>query len=147
MVSMRIFAKRPAPLCMGRSSSRGVAEPVNMNWPGSPPLLSHSNRAASQSFGTSCHSSMRRGVLPEMASAGSDSALRRFSKFRAGSVRSSFDAALVPAVVVFPHHLGPSMRTAPNIPSSSSSSPSTILGMYLADMKHCLSTARLTRFT
>ena len=126
MVSMRNLANLPAPLCIGRSLSRGVADPVNMNCPGSPPRLSHSNRAASQSFGTSCHSSISRGTSPATASAGSVSARKRFSKLRDGSMRRSLDAARVPAVVVFPHHFGPSMRTAPNIPSIWSSSFSII---------------------
>lgn len=127
MVSMHSLANLPAPLCIGRLSSRGVADPVNMNWPGSPPRLSHSNRAASQSFGTSCHSSISRGTSPETARAGSVSARKRFSKLRDGSMRRSLDAARVSAVVVFPHHFGPSMRTAPNMPSSWSSSFSIIL--------------------
>lgn len=115
MVSIRNLAIRPTPLCIGCFESCGVAEPVRINCPDSPCLASHSKRMASHSFGSSCHSSMSLGDGPAIACAGSIRANWRAEKFPAGSERDKDDLAKRLAVVVFPHHFGPRMRTAPKI--------------------------------
>ena len=120
-------ANRPIPECLVVSAA-GCAEPEKMNCP----LAWRSSmrcRATFHKLGANCHSSMRRGVSPSIASAGSVSARKRFSKFLAGSASNKLDAARCLAVVVFPHHYGPSISTAPKIPRKSSSSESMILRM------------------
>lgn len=107
IVSMRSLDIRPTPLCIGCAASRGVAEPVRINWPGSPPLASHSKRTASQMPGASCHSSTSLGTGPTIALAGSSSASCRAAKPPDGSDSESDDAANRLDVVVLPHHLGP----------------------------------------
>ena len=61
------------------SSFFTLLEPVRMNCPGTPPLLSHIVRTASQITGASCHSSIRRGVSPFRRSDGLEAAVARYS--------------------------------------------------------------------
>ena len=80
---IRSLAIRPAPLCR-MPLWLGVAEPVRMNCPFSA-TWSTLYRTASQMEGTSCHSSIRRGVSPSSTKAGDSSASWRFWKLLAGS--------------------------------------------------------------
>lgn len=61
IVRIRTFPMRPAPLCIPFLT--GVEDPVRMNCPRLP-RASTSLLTASQIVGTSCHSSMRCGVVP-----------------------------------------------------------------------------------
>ena len=108
--------KRPVPECVISFVSTGTAEPVRTNCPGSP-RWSTSKRMASQSVGASCHSSISLGTAPLSNRLGLNSDMAMFCAFFSGSSIYKMLAATCSAVVVFPHHLGPSIRTAP-FPSS-----------------------------
>ena len=108
--------KRPVPEWVICFVSAGAAEPVRINCPNSP-RWSTSKRIASQSFGASCHSSMRRGAEPFSRRLGFSSDMAMFCSFFSGSSIYKILEASCSAVVVLPHHLGPSISTAP-FPSS-----------------------------
>lgn len=111
---------------------------------------STSNRIASQSFGASCHSSISLGVAPFNSRLGFSSDIAMFCSFFSGSSIYKILAASCSAVVVFPHHFGPSISTAP-LPSNfririssailflylfirNTSFPFTVLILYLVTM-------------
>ena len=108
--------KRPVPECVISLVSAGTADPVRRNCPNSP-RWSTSKRMASQSFGASCHSSINLGVAPFSSRLGFNSDIVMFCTFFSGSSIYKMLAASCSAVVVLPHHLGPSISTAP-LPSS-----------------------------
>ncbi len=114
---------RPVPGCAGRA--RGTAEPVRMKLPGSAPR-STAVRTASQTSGTSCHSSMRTGRGPARAAAGSASVAMRVAR----SARSCTVRARSAAVRVLPTARGPSRATAAAPARWSSSSSSTSCRRY-----------------
>ena len=72
---------------------------------------------ASHSFGASCHSSINRGTAPFNRRLGFSSDMVIFCSFLSGSSIYKTLAENCSAVVVLPHHLGPSIKTAP-FPSS-----------------------------
>ena len=92
----------------------GVVEPVRMYRPLSV-LSSTEYRTASQMAGTSCHSSIRCGASPSNARLTSSVANFRFAKFPAGCPTRNSLLECIVQVHVFPHHLGPSTQTAPNV--------------------------------
>ena len=95
------------------SSALGSTEdPVRINCEGSP-RLSTSLRMESQMGGSACHSSIKRGVVPSNRDWGLISIICALCFSTDASPRSSTLFASCLAVVVLPHHLGPSMRTAP----------------------------------
>jgi len=107
-------AKRPVPECSLSSSASlsGTAEPVKMNCP----ILRRWSTVyltASHNLGTVCHSSISIGVSPDNAASVSIS--NKLLKLFFTSVRANkiLLAAISSAVVVLPHHLGPSISTAP----------------------------------
>lgn len=104
--------KRPVPEWCIFFSSAGTAKPVNTNCPTSW-RWSTSNFIVSQSLGASCHSSISRGVLPWSSIDGSISTIYRLVSSDAGLSIYNTLPAYCSAVVVLPHHLGPSMSTAP----------------------------------
>lgn len=89
-----------------------VFEPVSMNCP-SIPRSSTVVRTASQRIGISCHSSINRGVLPLNKREGFASAAAKYCARILVSCNFISLAAACSAVVVFPHHFGPSIKTAP----------------------------------
>ena len=107
---------RPVPEWVISLVSTGTAEPVRINWPSSP-RWSTSKRMASHSFGASCHSSINRGTAPFNRRLGFSSDMVIFCSFLSGSSIYKTLAENCSAVVVLPHHLGPSIKTAP-FPSS-----------------------------
>ena len=107
---------RPVPEWVISLVSAGTAEPVRRNWPSSL-RWSTSKRIASHNFGASCHSSISLGVSPFRRRFGFNSDIEMFCSFFSGSSMYRTLAAICSAVVVLPHHLGPSIRTAP-FPSS-----------------------------
>ena len=117
----------PVPECRTRSrlSLSKEVEPVSKSVPRLLPELSTKRRAASQTSGTSCHSSTRCGSSPTRASAGSISAASRSD----GSSSLVMLFARVIAVHVLPHHLGPLISTQPNAAIRASSLPSMSLGL------------------
>ena len=121
-------AKRPVPECSRSfSASRsGTAEPVRINCPISR-RRSTIYRTASHSFGTVCHSSISIGASPDRAVSVSISKRFLNCSFTSGLASNTLSAAICSAVVVFPHHLGPSMTTAPLACSFLASKPSMIL--------------------
>ena len=89
---------------------------MRTNCPSSP-RWSTSKRIASQSLGASCHSSINLGTAPFNSLLGFISAIVIFCDFFSGSSMYNTLAASCSAVVVLPHHFGPSISTAP-CPSS-----------------------------
>jgi len=63
--------------------------------------------------GNACHSSIKRGVVPSKRDLGLISIICALCFSTVASPRSSTLLANCFAVVVLPHHLGPSIRTAP----------------------------------
>ena len=123
-------AKRPVPVWWILLLSAGTAEPVKMNCPGFP-RRSTVNRAASHNCGANCHSSINRGTSPSSNASGFSSARKRFrSNSRGQSIYNTLLAAWA-AVVVFPHHLGPCISTAPAASNCSKSNWSAILNLYI----------------
>ena len=123
-------ANRPVPEWVIADKSAGTAEPVNINCPGSPRLLTK-NRAESQSVGASCHSSINLGTSPSSIISGLVSARIKLALIVDGlSIYILLEAACC-AVVVFPHHFGPCTNTAPAASNCSESSLSAILVLYL----------------
>ena len=108
-----------------RSSFFKAVEPVKRRIPRLLPDSSTKRRAASQTSGTSCHSSTRCGGSPSNASVGSSSAASRC----AGSSSLVMLALRDIAVHVFPHHLGPLTSTQPNAPINASSRRSIKRGL------------------
>ena len=121
-------AKRPVPLCSLSCSAflSGTAEPVSMNCPISR-RWSTAYRTASQSLGTVCHSSMSIGVSPAKAASVSISSILFRCSFTSVLASIILPTVISSAVVVFPHHLGPSMSIAPLACSFFFSKPSIIL--------------------
>ena len=101
-----------------------------MNCPGTPPLLSHTVRTASQITGASCHSSIKRGVSPIKRSDGLEAAVARYSSLMSTSCKLMELLAIWLHVVVFPHHFGPSTSTAPEASRLSCNIRSAILLRY-----------------
>ena len=137
--------KRPVPECVISFVSAGTAEPVRINCPSSS-LWSTSKRIASQSFGAICHSSIRRGVSPLRSLLGFMEAMATFCSINCGSSIYRILAAICSAVVVFPHHLGPSMRTAPEDSNLSESIWSATRFLYSFIYSHILFAANLLVF-
>ncbi len=113
---------------MVSSASGSTDEPVKMNCDGSP-RLSTSLRMESQIGGSACHSSISLGVSPSRRVLGLSSINCALCFKTAESPKSSMLLASCFAVVVLPHHLGPSMSTAPF--------PSTLRLRMLSDIR-CL---------
>lgn len=105
-------ANLPVPLWMVLSASGRTDEPVRMNCEKSP-RRSTSLRMVSHSGGMVCHSSIKRGVSPSSKVIGLRSIICRLCRSTLLSPRLSILLACCLAVVVLPHHLGPSIRTAP----------------------------------
>ena len=105
-------ANRPVPLWIVSSASGSTDEPVRINCDGTP-RLSTSLRMESQMGGNACHSSISRGVAPSNNVFGPISIICILCFSTDASPRSSTLRASCLAVVVLPHHLGPSIRTAP----------------------------------
>ena len=120
---------RPVPEWCILSVSAGTAEPVNINCP-SPSLWSISKRAASHSCGASCHSSIKRGVVPARSFLGERAANSIFCSIYSGSSIYTTLFACCSAVVVLPHHFGPCIRTAPTPISLRLNIPSAMRGLY-----------------
>ena len=97
---------------MVSSASGRTDEPVRMNCDGSP-RLSTSLRILSQIGGKACHSSISRGVFPANNVAGLISIICVLCIKTEESPKSRILRAICFAVVVLPHHFGPSISTAP----------------------------------
>ena len=121
--------KRPVPEWCIFFSSAGTAKPVNTNCPTSW-RWSTSNFIVSQSLGASCHSSINREVLPWSSIDGSISTIYRLVSSDAGLSIYNTLPAYCSAVVVLPHHLGPSMSTAPLLANFLASTLSAIRCLY-----------------
>ena len=111
MGSISIREIRPVPLWWILLSSIAL-DPVNMNWPGKP-RSSTFVRTASHSIGASCHSSIKRGTSPSNKNEGLVMAVAKYSSRWSVSCKLITLLANCLAVVVLPHHFGPSMSTAP----------------------------------
>ena len=126
----------PAPEWETLERSGGVEEPVKTNcenvW-----RLSTSKRTASHSFGATCHSSTRRGVAPASRACGSISESSKLRVLVFGSCMKSALAHSCDAVVVLPHHFGPSTRVAPFACSFSASKESYIRLKYFTASPTC----------
>ena len=85
---------------------------------------------ASQSLGASCHSSISLGVSPSNKTEASISAICRLVSNEAGLSIYRILLAYCSAVVVFPHHLGPSIKIAPLLANFFASIWSAILCLY-----------------
>ena len=132
MVSICIFAIRPLPECLINSLfffGSIELEPVIMNCPNSF-RLSTIARTESHSTGASCHSSIRRGVSPARRSEGFTLIVAWYLSRMSGSCRLIVLLACCSAVVVLPHHLGPSMSTAPEEASNKPKCSSAVLLRY-----------------
>ncbi len=116
---------------MVSSASGSTDDPVSINCEGSP-RLSTSLRMESQMGGNACHSSIKRGVVPSKRDLGLISIIWVLCFSTDASPRSSTLFASCFAVVVLPHHLGPSMRTAPFPRTLRSRSLSAIRCLYFA---------------
>ena len=123
------LANRPVPLWIVSSACGSTDDPVRMNCEKSL-RLSTSSRMLSHRGGIVCHSSIRRGVSPCKSVLGLMSIICRLCFSTPLSPRSSVLLACCLAVVVLPHHLGPSINTAPLPANLRASSPSEILGLY-----------------
>lgn len=110
--------------------SWGVDEPVNIICPFSD-LESTNPLVASQSEGTSCHSSINLGVSPSSTLYGSISANKRLEKLPVGSPTKYSLFEWNEEVHVLPHHFGPSIQIAPKIFRYLSIKESAILFLYL----------------
>jgi hypothetical protein len=93
--------------------------------------LSTAKRTAFQSTGAVCHSSSKRGVSPSSKSDGFVFAFNIFSSKVSGSCIYRTLFAICSAVLVFPHHFGPSIETAPIASSADANFASASLGKYL----------------
>lgn len=85
----------------------------------------------SQSIGIVCHSSMSLGVSPSRSILGLISIMFLLSLSVSLSPRSNVLWASCEAVVVLPHHLGPSIKTAPFPASFLSRSLSAMRFLYI----------------
>ena len=124
-------AKRPVPLWVVSVACGSTDDPVKMNWENSP-RLSTSLRMLSQREGMVCHSSIKRGVSPCSSVFGLISIIPTLWLNIVLSPRSRMLLACCWAVVVFPHHFGPSNKTAPLPANFRARSPSAILGLYFS---------------
>ena len=118
----------PVPVCIV-SPSLGLAEPVRIYCPFSP-LWSTSVLIESHTTGYICHSSNILGFSPFKNNDGWVFFILSYSCFLSGFWNSMILFAWCIPVVDFPHHLQPSISTAPIISISSSISLSTTLGKY-----------------
>ena len=109
--------------------SAGTDDPVSINCPNAS-RWSTSNRMASHNFGANCHSSIKRGASPFSNLEGFNSANSIFCQTFSESCMYKILLANCDAVVVFPHHLAPSINTAPLLSSFSRKILSTILVLY-----------------
>ena len=118
----------PAPECrtLSRSSFLRAVEPVRSSSPRWLPESSTNRRAASQTSGTSCHSSTRCGMSPRSAKAGSSSAASRSEGLSSFVMLALRDIA----VQVLPHHFGPLISTHPKASMRESSRFSSKRGLY-----------------
>ena len=110
----RIFShpKRPVPVCITSFILAGTLEPVKMYNPKSS-AWSASNLILSHNVGANCHSSIKRGFSPCSKSLGLIMASCLFCSILPVSDIYSTLWAICSAVVVFPHHLAPSISMAP----------------------------------
>lgn len=123
---------RPAPECFTSLMSI-VVEPVSRYRPW-PPASSTLRLTASHIPGTHCHSSSSLGFSPSRTYPGTISAMPDlFGSFAMFSTSMWLFESCI-AVVVFPHHLGPVISTAPNASMQSLRSASTQRGTYLPDI-------------
>ena len=106
----------------------GVAEPVKIYFPFLL-SLSTSKRTASQSDGTSCHSSIKRGKSPFNTKSGLICAIVLVWKLFSGFPTKAALLALLLAVQVLPQYFGPSIQTAPKVCIYSSNCFSTSLDL------------------
>ena len=120
---------RPVPVCLILVLSTALL-PVRMYCPGTPLALSTAVRTASHITGASCHSSISFGFSPFNKSEGLVAAVARYSSVMSGSCSLMELLACCSAVVVFPVHFGPSIRTAPNVSSLSCNISSATLCKY-----------------
>lgn len=127
---MGILEMRPVPVCMiSPFLSSTTVEPVKINWP----FWFRSStvfRTASHKTGATCYSSISRGVSPLSSKDGLVRAVARYPSRLSGSciLITLFDCCM--AVVVFPHHFGPTICTAPKASKRSRSILSAILSKY-----------------
>ena len=132
MVSICIFAILPLPECLINSLfllGSIEFEPVIINCPNAF-RLSTIARTESHSTGASCHSSIRRGVSPARRSEGFTLMVAWYLSRMSGSCRLIVLFACCSAVVVLPHHFGPSISTAPEEASSKLKCSSAVLLRY-----------------
>ncbi len=111
---------RPVPEWVISSVSTGTAaEPARINWPSSPRWSILQSEMASPQFSNQSrhHSSINRGTAPFNRRLGFSSDMVIFCSFSFLSSIYKTLAENCSAVVVLPHHLGPSIKTAP-FPSS-----------------------------
>ena len=121
---------RPVPLCVVSSAWGATVDPVRINCEKAS-LLSTSFRMLSHSSGIVCHSSISLGVSPCSSVFELISIICLLCFNTSVSPKSSRLLACCRAVVVLPHHFGPSINTAPLPASLRASSLSAILGLYI----------------
>lgn len=90
--------------------------------------LSTSFLTASHNGGATCHSSISRGFAPFNNSDGLTATVESYDSRLSGSCILSTLAARLSAVVVLPHHLGPTINVAPNDSRRNANSLSAIRG-------------------
>ena len=123
---INILEMRPVPLCIIFSSSITV-EPVNKYNPSSP-ISSTLVLTASHNTGMFCHSSIKRGFSPSKSFEGLKEDNSIYESILSGSCNCSTLFANFLAVVVLPHHFGPTITIAPIIFKRSSMILSRYLG-------------------
>ena len=126
---IRSRAILPVPVWLISSIDGGTLEPVSMYSP-KPEDLSTLKRTTSHSDGASCHSSISKGRSPRNRRLGFSFAKEMLLSFLPGSSIYNVEAAICSAVVVFPHHFGPSTSTAPLQDKISFRTVSATLGLY-----------------
>ena len=131
IVRILMYANLPVPLWIVSSASGRTEEPVRINCEGSP-RLSTSLRMESQMVGKACHSSISRGVFPSNKAWGLISMSCELCISTEESPKSRILFAICLAVVVLPHHFGPSIKTAPFPRTFRSKMPSAIRCLYFA---------------
>lgn len=136
---------RPVPEWCISFSSAGTAEPVKTNCPTSR-LWSISNLMASHNFGANCHSSISLGVSPSSNTEASISAISRLVANDVGLSIYKMLFACCSAVVVFPHHLGPSINMAPLLANFFASIWSAILCLYSISSNDLIYSCKYTSF-
>lgn len=127
------------------SDDTGTDDPVSINKPSSP-RWSTSNLIASQICGITCHSSINLGTSPLSNILTFKSAISKLLFLVLGSAIYNTLFASCSAVVVFPHHLGPSTNTAPTSSSLYFNNLSAILFLYSFIAKDLLSLLQIYIF-